>query len=120
MESKPPKVTTNGKHCGLCAYFREDGRCGNPRELNRERGYFEVACSGYDSGEPDAAASPTAPKTHIPLGHLRCRYCGIVLPANEMARGPYGFIRVCKPCKQEMSRRAGKAQRKNKPKTKRS
>lgn len=62
MESKQ-KVTTDGKHCGLCAYFREDGRCGNPREQNQERGYFEVACSSYDSGDPSASASPMALKT---------------------------------------------------------
>lgn len=82
------------------------------------RGYFEVACGQYEDGS--AAPVPKgATLARVPAGHLRCRYCGIILPANEMARGPYGFIRVCKPCKQEMSRRAGKAQRKSKIKNQR-
>lgn len=82
------------------------------------RGYFEVACGQYEEGSADPIPNG-ATLARVQAGHLRCRYCGVVLPANEMARGPYGFIRVCKPCKQEMSRRAGKAQRKSKIKTQR-
>ena len=113
MEISSSKVTLTGEHCGKCIYFRDTGRCGNPRQENRMRGYFEVACGQYEEGSADPIPNG-ATLARVPAGHLRCRYCGVVLPANEMARGPYGFIRVCKPCKQEMSRRAGKAQRKSK------
>lgn len=106
MEENTSRISMNGPHCGLCISFRDLGRCGNPTQPNRERGYFEEACGQFNTAAAIALTSPGAQSVHIPAGHLRCKYCGVILPATEMARGPYGFLRVCKPCKARISSEA--------------
>ena len=104
MEANSPRISMNGPHCGLCISFRGLGQCGNPAAPNKERGYFEEACGQFNT---EAAIAPASPKAApVPAGHLRCKYCGSVLPATEMARGPYGYIRVCKPCKARLASEA--------------
>lgn len=119
MESNTPRTTITGNHCGKCIYFRELGRCGNPREANRLRSYFEVACHEYKEATPIALASLKAECHRVPSGYMRCRHCGAILPMEQMARGPWGFILVCKPCKKELASAAGKSTLKSKLKNQR-